>query len=90
MDYFSRTHLPVLAQEENLRALLHVHEGVGRVAVATAGGADQDPGVPHGLGEQEPHALEPAYQPLRLPARHAYHHPCIPRHELFALSPQQP
>lgn len=89
MDYFSRPHLPVLTQKENLGTILHVHESVGGVAVAAASGADQDPGMPDGLGEQEPDPLEPPHQPLRLPARHAYHHACIPCHELFSLSAQQ-
>jgi len=81
MDYLSRENLSVLAQKKDIRVVLHVHEGVGRVAVATAGGPDQNPGVPDRLGKQEPHALEPAHQPLRLPTRHAYHHPCLPGYE---------
>lgn len=64
MDHPSGAHLPILAQEEDIGTLLHVHESVGGVAVAAASRVDQDPGMPERLGEQESDTVEPKDKPL--------------------------
>lgn len=40
MDHLSGTYLPVLAEKEDIRTVIHVHESVSRVVVAFAGSVD--------------------------------------------------